>query len=203
MDVGEEKRGEGICTCRRPGRTTGSPSFPPPMPPKRLNRFGGKKSVADLCGSRNWTAGAVDNLIPAIYSKRTLLARLCALSHPLLPLPSPSPMFVLQSLNHLTTSAAAGRVRECVSGSGRGRERGGRLSGYRPTDRVRTASSSRIECGVRPSRTPSCKSPANPCLEVTRTQGSDSFPSFLPPAVVVQYDHVPDSCTNSAPGGRP
>ena len=33
------------------------------------------------------------------------------LSHPLLPLPSPSPMFVLQSLNHLTTSAAAGRVR--------------------------------------------------------------------------------------------
>ena len=51
-----------------------------------------------------------------------------------------------------------------------------------PTDRPRTASSSRIECGVRPSRTPSCKSPANPCLEVTRTQGSDSFPSFLPPA---------------------
>ena len=67
----------------------GSPSFPPPMPPKRLNRFGGKKSVADLCGSRNWTAGAVDNLIPAIYSKRTLLARLgVSPSHPLPLLPS-------------------------------------------------------------------------------------------------------------------
>ena len=58
--------------------------------------------------------------------------------------------------------------------------RGGEAALRLPTDRVRTASSSRIECGVRPSRTPSCKSPANPCLEVTRTQGSDSFPSFLP-----------------------
>ena len=81
--------------------------------------------------------------------------------------------------------------------------KGGREAALRlPTDRPRTASSSRIECGVRPSRTPSCKSPANPCLEVTRTQGSDSFPSFLPPAVVVQYDHVPDSRTGSAPGSR-
>ena len=56
---------------------------------------------------------------PAIYSKRTLLAS------PSL-LPSPPPMFVLQSLNH-----RAGRVRECVSGRGRVRE-GRRL----PTDRV-------------------------------------------------------------------
>lgn len=50
--------------------------------------------------------------------------------------PPPSPMFVLQSLNHLTTSAAAGRVRECVSGSGRGREGGGSPATDRATDRV-------------------------------------------------------------------
>ena len=113
------------------------------------------------------------NLIPAIYSKRTLLARLCASLSPLLLLPCPSPMFVLQSLNHLTTSAAAGRVRECVSGSGRGREGALRL----PTDRIqRTASSSRIECGVRPSRTPLCKLPANPWRLPARRGQTPSLP---------------------------
>ena len=125
------------------------------------------------------------------------------LSHPLLPLPSPSPMFVLQSLNHLTTSAAAGRVRECVSGSGRGREGGGRrLSGYRPTDRVQrrpVESNAAFDrhaprrASLRP--TPAWRLPA-------RRGQTPSLPSFLPPAVVVQYDHVPDSRTGSAPGGR-
>ena len=176
-----ERRREGKEYVRAAGRgePPAPPSFPPPMPPKRLNRFGGKKSVADLCGSRNWTAGAVDNLIPAIYSKRTLLARLCvSLSHPLLPLPSPSPMFVLQSLNHLTTSAAAGRVRECVSGSGRGRERGGSPATDRPRTAYSVVQSNRMRCST---VTHPIVQVAGQPLEVTRTQGSDSFPSLPSP----------------------
>ena len=113
-----------------------------------------KKSVADLCGSRNLTAVVVYNLIPAIYSKRTPLP-----PHSLPLSPFPSPMFVLQSLNH-----RAGRVRECVAGRGRG----GREGGYRPTDRVQRrplhfdlvdSNEAFVEC--RRSRTGAPNSPPN------------------------------------------
>ena len=178
MDVGEEKRGERICTCRRPGRTTGSPLFPATHATETFKSFWRQKERCrplrepKLDGRRGRQPHTRH-----LFKKNPPRSPL-GLSHPLLPLPSPSPMFVLQSLNHLTTSAAAGRVRECVSGSGRGRERGGSPATDRPRTAYSVVQSNRMRCST---VTHPIVQVAGQPLEVTRTQGSDSFPSLPSP----------------------